>query len=210
MLLLRFETPFAPMIRNRIDTVGYCGSCWAFAATEQIESDAIRAGFWHPNMTLSPQQIVDCDSKMNGAPQYSFGCYGGYPEYAYSYVQFAGGLVTEAAYPYTSGWTGTNGTCKVPSTNGRKITVQSYSQVIGEANMVNYVLNTGPLAVYVVADFGWQTYRGGGIISKCSGTITNHVVQAVGVDTVNGYWILRNQWGTWWGEKGYIRLKLVC
>lgn len=37
---------------------GYCGSCWAFSATEQIESDAIRAGYLDTSVALSPQQLV--------------------------------------------------------------------------------------------------------------------------------------------------------
>lgn len=73
--------------------------------------------------------------------------------------------------------------------------------------MVNYVLNTGPLSVDLDADAGWQTYSGG-VMASCGTNIT-HSVQAVGVDTVNGYWILRNQWSAGWGENGFIRLKLV-
>ena len=47
---------------------GYCGSCWAFSATEQIESDAIRT--LGTEYILSPEQIVQCDKT-------SFGCSGG-------------------------------------------------------------------------------------------------------------------------------------
>ena len=53
---------------------GQCGSCWAFSATEQIESDAMRtAGF---NGELSAQQITSCDTRDGG-------CNGGNTETAY-------------------------------------------------------------------------------------------------------------------------------
>lgn len=37
---------------------GYCGSCWAFSAAQQLESDAIKAGYLNTTDRLSPQQIV--------------------------------------------------------------------------------------------------------------------------------------------------------
>ncbi len=67
--------------------------CWAFSATEEIETDWIMAG--NSMVELSPEQIVDCDTA--GQDQ---GCNGGYSTGAYAYVEKYG-LETEAAYPYT-------------------------------------------------------------------------------------------------------------
>ena len=74
---------------------GYCGSCWAFSATEQLESDSIRTGLLTVSDTLSPQQIVSCDAS-------SFGCGGGYTASAYNYVYNVGGIERNSDYPYTS------------------------------------------------------------------------------------------------------------
>eukprot|EP01092_Planopodium_desertum_P015577 TRINITY_DN827_c0_g1_i3.p2 TRINITY_DN827_c0_g1~~TRINITY_DN827_c0_g1_i3.p2 ORF type:complete len:213 (-),score=73.41 TRINITY_DN827_c0_g1_i3:56-694(-) len=71
-----------------------CGSCWAFSTVETIESAWFLSGKSLP--VLSPQQIVDCDVN-NG----DMGCEGGDTTTAYQYVMTAGGLDSEASYPYT-------------------------------------------------------------------------------------------------------------
>jgi C1A family cysteine protease len=171
---------------------GYCGSCWAFSATSQIESDAMRA--LGTSYVLSPQQITSCDTT-------SSGCNGGWTERAYNYVKKAGGIETESDYPYTS-YKGTTGTCK-ESSSKFVIKVSGYTTISGETNMANYVLATGPLSVCVDAS-SWSSYKSG-IMSTC-GKSVDHCVQAVGVDT-SSYWKVRNSWGTSWGESGFIRLK---
>jgi len=172
---------------------GYCGSCWAFSATEQIESDVIRT--LGTNLVLSPEQITQCDKT-------SHGCSGGWTENAYNYVKSAGGIETNADYPYTS-YQGTTGTCHAEATKF-KIAVKSYSTVKGESAMASYVQSTGPLSVCVDAST-WNSYKGG-IMTSC-GKRVDHCVQAVGVDaSTGGYWKVRNSWATTWGESGYIRL----
>jgi len=171
-----------------------CGSCWAFSAAEQIESDSMRT--LGKKWTLSPEQIVQCDRT-------SSGCNGGWTEHAYNYVKSNGGLCTESEYPYTSG-RGVTGQCQTNSKNDYVVTVSSYSTVRGESSMASYVQKTGPLSVCVDAS-KWNTYTGG-IMSSC-GNRVDHCVQAVGVDASNnGYWKVRNSWGVTWGESGFIRL----
>jgi len=173
---------------------GYCGSCWAFSATEQIESDAMRT--LQTSYLLSAEQIVQCD-KTSG------GCNGGTTESAYNYVKRAGGIETEADYPYTSS-AGTTGTCSYTQSKS-VITVTGYTAVSGESNMASYVQATGPLSICIDAS-SWNSYTGG-IMSTC-GKRVDHCVQAVGVypASTDGYWKVRNSWGTSWGESGYIRL----
>jgi C1A family cysteine protease len=174
---------------------GYCGSCWAFSAAEQIESDAMRTlGY---STQLSPAQITQCDTR-------SSGCNGGWTEFAYNYVKGNRGLETAADYPYTSTmYAGTTGRCAADYTKA-KIGVTSYTTIKGETNMANYVLSTGPLSVCLDAT-QFNSYTGG-IMTRC-GTNVNHCVQAVGVNTGSGgYWKVRNSWGTGWGESGFIRL----
>jgi len=172
---------------------GYCGSCWAFSATEQIESDAMRV--LKTSHILSAGQVTQCDST-------SFGCHGGWTESAYNYVKRAGGIETEKAYPYTCNMADT-GRCHSDKSQF-VVKITGYATVKGESDMANYVLSTGPLSVCLDAST-WNSYSGG-IMTSC-GNQVDHCVQAVGVDTgANGYWKVRNSWGIYWGESGYIRL----
>jgi len=172
---------------------GYCGSCWAFSATEQIESDGMRLK--KTSYVLSPEQITQCDKT-------SSGCNGGWTEHAYNYVKNAGGIETDSAYPYTS-YQGVTGSCHSDASKYvAKIT--GYKTLSGESNMATYMQSTGPLSVCVDAS-SWNSYTGG--IMKTCGKSVDHCVQAVGVDaSSNGYWKVRNSWGTGWGESGFIRL----
>jgi len=67
--------------------------------------------------------------------------------------------------------------------------------------------NGGPVSICLAAD-AFQDYTGG-IITACPGSV-NHCVQAAGYGTDAGvqYWLLRNQWGTSWGEQGYVRVQM--
>jgi len=169
-----------------------CGSCWAFSATEAIESFAQLAG--KPLPVLAPQQIVSCDKVDQG-------CNGGWPYQAMTYIKGAGGMETDSAYPYTSGG-GNTGVCKVDKTKFvAGLAVAGYVQVAkGEANLET-VLNKGPVSICVDAS-SWSSYRSG-VLATC-GTSVDHVVQAVGYTAA--YWIVRNSWGTSWGESGFIRI----
>jgi C1A family cysteine protease len=152
-------------------------------------------------LILSPEQIVQCDTK-------AFGCGGGWTESAYGYVKTAGGIETDEAYPYSS-YQGVTGTCKV-NTKSFVAGVTGFTTIAGsdattiEANMASYVQSTGPLSVCLDAS-SWNSYTGG-IMTVCGNSV-DHCVQAVGVDaSTGGYWKVRNSWGTSWGEDGYIQL----
>jgi len=184
---------------------GQCGSCWAFSATETIES------FWYlannPLTQLSMQQINSCDRT-------SFGCDGGNPVRAYRYVMRAGGIETYENYPYTSG-NGQTGECQFNSDDVyAKISGFSYvttSPASNETLMQEVTYTTGPLSVCVDA-VTWQFYRGGIVTQNC-GQNLDHAVQLTGFATSSGsspvqYWIVRNSWGPAWGEEGYIWIEM--
>jgi len=186
---------------------GQCGSCWAFSATETIESVDAISNKKSPD-TLAPQQVVDCDTSGNDQ-----GCDGGYPYGAYEYIMQAGGQESESAYPYT----GTQGTCQFNAADiSDKISNWKYvTQSSDEHAIQAFVYSNSPVSVCVDAET-WQTYKGGVITdeSNCGNTI-DHCVQITGWLNENSTecWNVRNSWGADWGESGYIwieRGKDVC
>jgi cathepsin F len=187
----------SPAVLTPVKDQGQCGSCWAFSATEQIETDAaMNTG---KLMSLSPQQITSCDKT-------DAGCNGGNTETAYAYVKKAGGLEPAADYPYKSGRTGKTGKCEADKAE-EAVSITGYKHVSqtkhGEAKMVAQ-MQKSPISVCVDAE-KWQTYTSG-ILGRSCGKQLDHCVQAVGLGHKMGksYWIVRNSWNTDWGVDGYI------
>jgi len=173
-----------------------CGSCWAFSATEGVES----AWFLSKGqlLQLSPQQIVSCDT-------YDGGCNGGDLPTAFQYVQ-QNGLETGAVYPYTSG-NGDSGTCNYNSQDVvAHISGFKYATTSGnETQMQVAMVTNGPLSICVDAET-WQYYQSGVITHGCGDSL-DHCVQIVGWSQTSAnvpYWIIRNSWGTDWGLNGYL------
>jgi len=68
------------------------------------------------------------------------------------------------------------------------------------------------LSVSIEADQRvFQSYKSGIFNSTACGTRKDHATDVVGWGSSAGtdYWIMRNSWGTSWGEKGYMRLEIV-
>lgn len=174
---------------------GQCGSCWAFSATENIESVYFLAG--HSIPVLGPQQIVDCDHTC-------YGCNGGWPYLAFEYV-IPVGQDSESSYPYTA----RDGSCKYKS-SGVAANIKSYNKVSKNEHTIQSSLATvAPLSICVDAA-KWYLYQGGIMSSSQCGRSIDHCVQLVGYDTTGStpYWQVRNSWGGNWGESGYIRLEM--
>lgn len=181
-----------------------CGSCWAFSATEAIESAWLMAG--NTQQILAPEQIVACDKT-------DLGCNGGDTPTAYKYVQKAGGMVTEKTYPYTSG-KGKTGRCMKNKLSPKVVKIKGFSYATppkakgkrkpNEKTMAAAMASKGPVSVCVDAE-KWQNYKKGVITRTCKQQL-DHCVQAVGYNQAGGkpYWIVRNSWNTDWGIKGYI------
>jgi C1A family cysteine protease len=71
-----------------------------------------------------------------------------------------------------------------------------------------------PVSVSIEADTEYfQSYKSGVLTDEAAcGTTTDHAVIAVGYGNENGtdYWLVRNSWGSSWGEAGYVKLGAVA
>jgi len=197
--------------KNAVSAVkdqGSCGSCWAFSATEGLESAWFLAGKGSLPV-LSEQQTVDCDTV-------DAGCNGGDLPSAFDYMKKAGGVEAETSYPYTA----KDGTCKFTASKVvAKLANYTYATPAcfdscnsqDETTLLNNLAVVGPSSICVNAADNWMTYTSGIIKASCthSYSVLNHCVQLVGYneDSTGKYWIVRNSWGTSWGVKGYIYIQ---
>jgi len=197
---------------------GMCGSCWAYSATEGIESAIFMATGKLP-APLAAQQIISCDHNL------AAGCSGGDLPTALNYVKGAGGIDTAADYPATSANDGKNGTCNWDKKEVAKVTGFKYALPPcrngtcanqDEGMLAAALAKFGPISVCVNAGDGhWDFYEEGSIwppaAHPCSGAAAeiDHCVQLVGYDrsSATPYWKVRNSWGDVWGEDGYMRLQ---
>ena len=185
---------------------GYCGSCWAFSAVGNIE--ALYYLKYGENVRFSEQQLVDCDT-------YDSGCDGGLMENTFKWIIDNGGLTTEKEYPYV----GYDQKCKTGKKPGVQISDFVLLNTTDEEYIKKYLYQVGPLAIAINAD-PLQFYTGGIVDESaysCDPEGLNHGVVLVGYghddDEDKDYWIIRNSWGKYWGEKGYVRVargKGVC
>lgn len=195
-----------PPIRNQ----GNCGGCWAFATVGALEcAIKLKDGV---TVDLSEQWLISGNEE-------GWGCGGGFFAHDYHLRGSAkhdpygdNGAVMEAAFPYVAADVGCNG--PYPHVYwldswayiGTGSTVPTVDQI--KSALVNY----GPVAVGIYVNSAFQAY-GGGIFNNNDDKTINHAVVLVGWDDsqgTSGVWILRNSWGTSWGENGYMRIEYGC
>lgn len=157
---------------------------------------------------LSEQFLMDCSWEQGNTA-----CNGGFQDKAFQFAVESGGIPTNEDYPYQ----GVNMPCQLDVP--RAAAIKNYVNVPGYQKQVlkEAILTKGPMTVSLDADAkAFRFYKSGIFYNpECTTQPPSELDHAVivsgyGRDSVTGttYWILKNLWSTWWGERGYVRVDM--
>ncbi|KAK4376958.1 hypothetical protein RND71_003254 [Anisodus tanguticus] len=157
---------------------GKCGSCWAFSTIVGVEGiNKIKTG---QLVSLSEQELVDCEKDNEG-------CNGGLMENAYEFIKKNGG------------------------SNSPVVNIDGHEMVPAndEDALMKAVANQ-PVSIAIDASGSDLQFYSEGVFNGNCGTELDHGVAVVGYGSTHDgtkYWIVKNSWGTDWGEQGYFRMQ---
>lgn len=176
-----------------------CSSNWAYITADAAEAvNAIATG---AHYVFSVQELIDCVVGCSG-------CTSGSVSAALDYViQYQGGqFCLESDYPYSYSLE----SCKF-SEFEHYGSISGYINVtVGDKNDLCEKVQLGPVSAVIDASSMEFSIYSGGIFDDrfCMKAPHFHCVLCVGFGVEDGtrYWIIRNSWGQFWGEEGYMRM----
>ena len=181
-----------------VKSQGSCGSCWAFATTAGTESQLMIATGGMP-IDLAEQILVSCSNAGS--------CSGGVTVNASNFIRDVG-LPLESCFKYTA----TNNVCSNACLNWQDNTYKikgwhrASTTYIKVDDIRNALFTYGPLIVTMSVYSDFYSYRSG-VYSYATGSyVGDHAVLVVGYDDAQRAFVVKNSWGSGWGEAGYFMI----
>lgn len=195
----------------------YCGSCWAHAALSSMaDRIKIQTKGAYADIIPAVQVMINCGTagSCNGGDSNAANAwvakndYGGIPDVTCQQYEAVNNNCSPENVCRNCNYTMVKraDTCfavdKYP-----KVTVSEFGSVRGDDDIMAEIYTRGPVSCYI--DAGPIEEYTGGIASYAGAHGTNHAIQLAGFGEEDGtkYWILRNSWGSYWGENGWAKIK---
>jgi len=219
------DAPSVPMLKSTVQTLpssfdwralngvtpiknqGNCGDCWAFGTVGPLESQILLQ-----NGTTNGTDVILAEQYLLSCNVDGWSCNGGWWAHDYHMNEDGQdnngpGAVLASADPYT----GTDAPCGGTYNHPYKLNSWAYiasEDSIPTVEQIKQAIYTyGPISAAVYVGPLFQAYSSGIFNTSESGTV-NHAIVLVGWNDTDasgdGYWILRNSWGTGWGQSGYM------
>jgi len=206
----------------------YCGSCWAHGAISAL-ADRVKIARGAKGIDINPsiQHLINCGTAGS--------CNGGDESAAYQWIRKHGPISTETSQPYLAcssdskegfcshvntkcsalntartcgSFTKEGGPCTGLS-HYPNISIDEHGSISGTSSIMKEIYHRGPVACGIASD-PLLNYGKGIVTEHKSSKDVDHTISVVGwgMDaSVGQYWIVRNSWGEFWGEYGYVRVK---
>ncbi len=185
-----------------------CRSCWAFSALSAYESSYLIKNSLV--IDVSEQHVLNCAGIGNCID-------GGFPADVFRWI--SGNAVTdETVLPYHAA----DEPCPtfVPAhyqaENWNFVRMedglfpplnQLKRQIPPVRQLKQAICDHGPISVLIAATPALKAHTGGNIFNESDTRPTDHAVTLIGWDDANSAWIVKNSWGTQWGDEGYALIR---
>jgi hypothetical protein len=188
---------------------GNCGSAAAFSTTHTWQDYFTSRGCGYPRLAV--QHPVNC----------AISCSGGYPSTIYNWIQSTG-ITTESCLAYKAvkgtcgnACDGTSSTCGGQATITQRL--KTYYACTTQVPTImawldaGYPVSTAMQIQYKFYDHASATVATNSVYPRSTGNSAvagYHAIEIVGYGTLAGtdYWIVKNTWGSTWGDSGYLKV----